>query len=178
MTYEQGYQYVLGHIIPPEATPIISKYLIDNHIFLKRVSGGRSYWGRFIRKGVITESGNQFSTVIELASDLRPSAALMTLLHEIAHHRVYVLYERHGKYVRPHGKEWQHEYCQALAGCIQYFPKQIRGDLGYLIRHYTNKNENRITDYLQTWDRAQVLAKRALEKWQEEHVKNIEESVI
>ena len=174
MSFEDGYRYVLGHIIPPEATPIISKYLIDNRIYLKIVPKNKTFWGRFWRRGLVTKSGQKFSSCIELIEELRPHAALMTLLHEIAHHRCWVKYEKVGKKIRPHGKEWQAEFCRALASCVKYFPEQMRGDLGYLINHYSNKNENFITDYLQTWDGAKVLAKQAIEKWEAERVNKTE----
>lgn len=152
LTYEEAYELVLARIIPAEACPVVAKYLMDNKIYLEKTRRIKQYWGLFCPRHTVTKSGQVFTSIIQLNSELRPTTALMVLLHEMSHHSVWVRYELRGKKVRSHGKEFRDEYCKALARCVEFFPECIHGDLGYLMKHYSNRNENRITDWLQEWE--------------------------
>ena len=49
---------------------------------------------------------------ISVNHDLEPNAFLITLVHEIAHMMVFV---RHGRRAKPHGKEWKDQFSRLMA---------------------------------------------------------------
>ncbi|AHF14363.1 SprT-like domain-containing protein [Niabella soli] len=65
---------------------------------------------------------------ISVNGNLNRYAFLITLLHELAH---LVTFERHGRRVASHGREWKNNYGQLLAQFIEkkIFPKDIEAEL-------------------------------------------------
>jgi SprT protein len=61
---------------------------------------------------------------ISVNGDLNKFAFLITLLHEIAH---LTTFEKYGRRVQPHGKEWKNDFATILSQFIQskIFPKDI-----------------------------------------------------
>jgi SprT protein len=61
---------------------------------------------------------------ISVNGDLNKFAFLITLLHEIAH---LTTFEKYGRRVQPHGKEWKNDFAAILSQFIQskIFPKDI-----------------------------------------------------
>ena len=53
---------------------------------------------------------------ITINHDLHPVDFLITLAHEIAHHRIWM---RYGRRVKPHGEEWRTEFRALLSEILQ-----------------------------------------------------------
>ncbi|WP_375583002.1 SprT-like domain-containing protein [Cyclobacterium xiamenense] len=62
---------------------------------------------------------------ISINHDLNPYQFLITLIHEIAHHRVFRDYEQWG--IRPHGPEWKRSFRELMAPLLDssVFPHDI-----------------------------------------------------
>jgi len=66
----------------------------------------------------------------------------ITLIHEIAH---LVAFEKYGRRIKPHGKEWKHTFQHLMLPFIrpEIFPQQL---LPYLARHFKNPKASSDTD--------------------------------
>ncbi len=127
---------VLQKYIPEEAIPFISQLIHEKSLLLKFVPARASKFGDYshIRK--------QWQHKITVNRDLNPYAALVTLIHEIAH-----LYtnEQYGRKVRPHGGEWKNIYAQMLRSALsqQLFPA---GLAEVIYRHAFDPKASSCTD--------------------------------
>jgi len=67
---------------------------------------------------------------------------LITLIHEIAH---LVAFERFGRRIKPHGKEWKHTFQQLMLPFIrpEVFPNEL---LPLLAHHFKNPKASSSTD--------------------------------
>lgn len=65
---------------------------------------------------------------ISINGNLNKYAFLITLLHELAH---LIAFEKYGRHIQPHGKEWKNVYSQVLAQFIEkkVFPEDIEHEL-------------------------------------------------
>lgn len=66
----------------------------------------------------------------------------ITLIHEIAH---LVAFEKYGRRIKPHGKEWKHTFQHLMLPFIrpEIFPQEL---LPYLARHFKNPKASSDTD--------------------------------
>jgi hypothetical protein len=66
----------------------------------------------------------------------------ITLIHEIAH---LVAFEKYGRRIKPHGKEWKHTFQQLMLPYIrpEIFPQEL---LPFLARHFKNPKASSDTD--------------------------------
>lgn len=66
----------------------------------------------------------------------------ITLIHEIAH---LVAFEKYGRRIKPHGKEWKHTFQHLMLPFIrpEIFPEEL---LPYLARHFKNPKASSDTD--------------------------------
>ena len=101
---------------------------------------------------------------ISINHDLNPYQFLITLIHEIAHHRVFRDYDRRG--IRPHGPEWKRSFRQLMAPMLDVavFPRDI---LIPLRLHMVNPKASTGGDYflfkeLKKYDAVQVEARGVL----------------
>src|SRR5690606_14316538 len=67
---------------------------------------------------------------------------LMTLIHEIAH---FEAYQNHGRYIKPHGKEWKQTFQRLVLPLLhpQVFPNDV---LPLLARHFRNPKASSDSD--------------------------------
>lgn len=67
---------------------------------------------------------------------------LITLVHEIAH---LVAFEKYGKRIKPHGREWKHTFQHLMLPFIrpEIFPEKL---LPLLARHFKNPKASSSTD--------------------------------
>jgi hypothetical protein len=66
---------------------------------------------------------------ISINGDLNPFSFLLTMLHEIAHLKVW---DRYGRKVKPHGKEWKQAFTSIALPFIEdgVFPDELASPLG------------------------------------------------
>jgi hypothetical protein len=80
---------------------------------------------------------------ITINSNLNPYRFLITLIHEIAHYRVYKIFE---KKVKPHGKEWKDIFKYMMLPLLnpKVFPKNL---IPYISAHIKNPKASTDTDF-------------------------------
>ena len=80
---------------------------------------------------------------ITINSNLNPYRFLITLIHEIAHYRVYKIF---GKNVKPHGKEWKDIFKYMMLPLLnpKVFPKNL---IPYISAYIKNPKASTDTDF-------------------------------
>ena len=80
--------------------------------------------------------------VITVNATLNRFRFLITLIHEIAH---LVAFERFGRQIKPHGKEWKYTFQELMVPFIRpdVFPNQL---LPLIARHFKNPKASSSTD--------------------------------
>ena len=80
---------------------------------------------------------------ITINSNLNPYRFLITLIHEIAHYRVYKIFE---KKVKPHGKEWKDIFKYMMLPLLnpKVFPKNL---IPYILNYIKNPKASTDTDF-------------------------------
>ncbi len=120
----------------PEAAIAPTFLLIkENHIHLKIVNK------RVTRHGDYRKLPNG-EHQITINSNLNRFRFLITLLHEIAH---LVAFQRFGRGIKPHGKEWKYTFQELMLPFIrpEIFPKKL---LPLLAIHFKNPKATSDTD--------------------------------
>ncbi|MGL4629849.1 MAG: SprT-like domain-containing protein [Leadbetterella sp.] len=121
---EQKFHSILDKKIPEGAIPYAME-LWKKHPFSFRMPKTRkTCLGNFIQK-----NGHHTITV---NSDLNPYAFLITLIHEIAHHRIALENSLLNKHVDPHGNEWKHMFSTLMMPVLELenvFPEPLRSIL-------------------------------------------------
>jgi len=79
---------------------------------------------------------------ITINNNLNSYRFLMTLIHEIAH---FEAYQKHGRFIKPHGKEWKQTFQYLMLPFINpdVFPSEI---LPLLAKHFKNPKASSDTD--------------------------------
>lgn len=79
---------------------------------------------------------------ITINANLNHYRFLMTLIHEIAH---FEAYQKFGKFIKPHGKEWKHTFQRLMLPFInpQVFPQEV---LPLLAQHFKNPKASSDSD--------------------------------
>lgn len=79
---------------------------------------------------------------ITVNASLNKYRFLITLIHEIAH---LVAFEKYGRHIKPHGKEWKHTFQQLMLPYIrpEIFPMRL---LPHLAKHFKNPKASSSTD--------------------------------
>lgn len=82
------------------------------------------------------------SHVITVNAGSNPYKFLITLIHEIAH---LVAFEKYGRQIKPHGKEWKHVFQQLMLPFIrpEVFPASL---LPVIANHFRNPKASSSTD--------------------------------
>ncbi len=80
--------------------------------------------------------------MITLNNDMNPHIFLITYIHEVAHHRIYVQY---GHRVPPHGLQWKHCFQELITPLLteNIFPSEL---LPHLSRHMANPKATTFSD--------------------------------
>ena len=79
---------------------------------------------------------------ITVNSNLNQYRFLITLIHEIAH---FEAYNKYGRFIKPHGKEWKHTFQYLMLPFLrpEIFPVEL---LPLMARHFKNPKASSDTD--------------------------------
>lgn len=99
----------LKRYLPDEFENLIAQFIVEHSIRFKIVKP------RATKLGDYRPLNNGKSHQITINNDLNPYSFLITSLHEIAHLKTFLLFNRR---VAPHGKEWVKQYQQLLIPVI------------------------------------------------------------
>lgn len=123
-------KYLPGHSVTP-----VFKLIEDNKVHLKIVNERVTRHGDYRRMpGGVHQ--------ITVNANLNKFRFLITLVHEIAH---LVAFERFGRNIKPHGKEWKFVFQQLMLPFIrpEIFPNQL---LPLIAKHFKNPKASSDTD--------------------------------
>jgi hypothetical protein len=125
----------LQKYLPEHAVNSVFELIVANGVHLKIVNERVTRHGDY-RKGV---SGKHEVTV---NANLNTYRFLITLIHEIAH---LVAFEKHGRFIKPHGDEWKMVFQRLMVPYIrpEIFPQSI---LPLVANHFKNPTASSDTD--------------------------------
>lgn len=128
-------QIHLLDFIPPAAQPMITELLAIDHLVVKVKNERKT------RHGDYRELPNG-KHQITINSNLNIYRFLTTLIHEIAH---FEAYRRHGRFIKPHGKEWKQTFQHLMLPFLrpEIFPLEL---LPLLANHFKNPKASSDTD--------------------------------
>ncbi len=126
---------VLEKYIPQAAVFSTFELIKANNVHLKIVNERVTRHGDY-RK--LTDGQHQ----ITVNANLNAYRFFITLIHEIAH---LVAFQKYGRNIKPHGKEWKHSFQVLMLPFIrpQVFPKEL---LPLLALHFKNPKATSDTD--------------------------------
>lgn len=126
---------VLEKYLPSHAVSPIFDLIEENNVHLKVVNERVTRHGDYRRK---PDGGHQ----ITINANLNKFRFLITLVHEIAH---LLAFERFGRTIKPHGREWKFTFQQMMLPFIrpEIFPQQL---LPLIAKHFKNPNASSDTD--------------------------------
>ena len=128
-------QNVLQKYIPNQAIPYVLQLLKHEHLFVKIKKERKTRHGDYKR---LSNGVHQ----ITVNSNLNPYRFLITLIHEIAH---FETYQRFGRGIKPHGKEWKSTFQRLMLPVLnpEVFPREL---LPLLANHFKNPKASSDTD--------------------------------
>lgn len=128
-------QEVLERYLPSHAVEPVFGLIKQNSVYLKIVNERRTRHGDYRRR----QDGSHQITV---NANLNKYRFLITLVHEIAH---LVAFEKYGRTIKPHGREWKHSFRILMLPFIrpEIFPKQL---LPLIANHFRNPRASSDTD--------------------------------
>ncbi|WP_203293976.1 SprT-like domain-containing protein [Luteirhabdus pelagi] len=126
---------ILERYIPKAAVAPVFELIKTNHVYLKIVDERKTRHGDY-RK--LPDGQHQ----ITVNANLNTYRFLITLVHEIAH---LVAFQKYGRSIKPHGKEWKHTFQRLMLPFIrpEIFPQQL---LPLLALHFKNPKASSDTD--------------------------------
>ncbi len=126
---------VLDKYLPTHAVVSVFKLIEENHIHLKVVNERVTRHGDYRRK---PNGGHQ----ITINANLNKYRFLITLIHEISH---LLAFERFGRHIKPHGREWKFTFQQLMLPFIrpEIFPSSL---LPLIANHFKNPKASSDTD--------------------------------
>jgi hypothetical protein len=127
----------LTKLLPEQAIDPVSHLLNELPVTVVAVRGRRTKHGDF-------RSGSSGKPRITVNSDLNPYHFLLTLLHELAHYKVFASRSRD---TRPHGPRWKSEFRELAFPFLnpQIFPMDL---LPHLARYFMNPKASTSADPL------------------------------
>ncbi|MGI9552937.1 MAG: SprT-like domain-containing protein [Aurantibacter sp.] len=127
--------HILQKYLPERALEPCLALIQQNEVHLKIVNQRVTRHGDYQR----LPNGKHKITVNATLNKYR---FLITLIHEIAH---LVAFEKFGRRIRPHGKEWKHTFQHLMLPFIrpEIFPSQL---LPLLAKHFRNPKASSNTD--------------------------------
>ncbi|HLT32147.1 MAG TPA: SprT-like domain-containing protein [Aquaticitalea sp.] len=125
----------LQEYIPHQAIPYVLELLKHDHLTVKIKNERKTRHGDY-RK--LPNGKHQ----ITINSNLNHYRFLVTLIHEIAH---FEAYQAHGRFIKPHGKEWKNTFQHLMLPLLhpQIFPNEL---LPLLAKHFKNPKASSDTD--------------------------------
>lgn len=126
---------VLQKYIPEAAVSSVMQLIQHNNVHLKIVNE------RVTRHGDYRKN-NDGTHQITVNATLNTYRFFITLIHEIAH---LVAFQKYGRTIKPHGKEWKFTFQQLMLPYINpsIFPKQL---LPLIALHFKNPKASSDTD--------------------------------
>jgi hypothetical protein len=126
---------VLQRHLPPQAVQSCMELIKTHGVHLKITPLRKTRHGDYRRLA----DGRHLITVNASGN---PYRFLITLIHEIAH---LVAFERYGRGIKPHGKEWKYCFQKLMLPFIrpEVFPQKL---LPVLARHFKNPRATSSTD--------------------------------
>ncbi len=126
---------VLKKYLPSQAVIPIFELIKCNGVYLKIVNQRQTKHGDYRR----LPSGEH---IITINNSLNKYRFLITLIHEIAH---LVAFQKFGRLIKPHGKEWKYTFQNLMLPFIrpEIFPSTI---LPLIARHFKNPTASSDTD--------------------------------
>ena len=125
----------LAKYIPKQSIESVFKLIKTQEVHLKIVNERKTRHGDYRR----LPNGQHLITV---NASLNKYRFLITLIHEIAH---LVTFKRHGRYVKPHGKEWKNYFRQLMFPLMrpEIFPSTL---LPFMAQHFKSPKASSDTD--------------------------------
>jgi len=132
----EGMREKLSPHLPEDAIDFVIDWIIENKVQLRISRSRTTKLGdyRFPRPGAIPR--------ISVNHNLNKYSFLITLLHEIAHHAVFTIWNKQAK---PHGQEWKSAYRKLMAPFLNsvIFPGEV---LSVLLDYFENPRASSTTD--------------------------------
>lgn len=126
---------ILQKYIPERAVDPLFELIKINGVYLKIVNKRQTKHGDYRR----LPTGEHIITV---NNSLNKYRFLITLVHEIAH---LVAFEKYGRLIKPHGKEWKYTFQTLMLPFIrpEVFPEKL---LPTIANHFKNPSASSDTD--------------------------------
>jgi len=126
---------VLLKYLPEHAVESVFELIKTNSVHLKIVNERQTRHGDYRKH----PSGKHQITV---NANLNKYRFLITLVHEIAH---LAAFEKHGRFIKPHGNEWKMTFQQLMVPFIrpEIFPNHV---LPFVANHFRNPSASSDTD--------------------------------
>lgn len=126
---------ILEKYIPERAVQPAFELIKTHGVYLKIVNERITRHGDYRR---MPDGQHQITVNVSL----NKYRFLMTLIHEIAH---LVAFEKYGRFIKPHGKEWKQTFQLLMLPFIRpdVFPQEV---LPYIARHFKNPKASSDTD--------------------------------
>ena len=128
-------QKTLQNYIPEQAVPYVLDLLKHDDLVVKVKKERKTRHGDY-RK--LPNNRHQ----ITINANLNSYRFLITLIHEIAH---FEAFEKYGRFIKPHGKEWKYTFQRLMLPLInpKVFPEQL---LPLIANHFRNPKASSDTD--------------------------------
>ena len=125
---------ILTKYLPERAVESAFLLIAENGIYLKIVNERKTRHSDYRKQNGIAQ--------ITVNANLNPYRFLITLIHEIAH---AVAFEKYGRLIKPHGKEWKYTFQQLMLPFINpgIFPQSV---LPIVAHHFRNPKASSDTD--------------------------------
>ena len=125
---------ILTKYLPERAVEPAFLLIAENGIYLKIVNERKTRHSDYRKQNGIAQ--------ITVNANLNPYRFLITLIHEIAH---AVAFEKYGRLIKPHGKEWKYTFQQLMLPFINpgIFPQSV---LPIVAHHFRNPKASSDTD--------------------------------
>ena len=121
--------------LPERSVPTVFELIKGNKVHLKIVNERVTRHGDYRRM-----PNGQHQITVNV--NLNKYRFLITLIHEIAH---LIAFEKYGRFIKPHGKEWKYTFRGLMLPLLQpeVFPDRL---LPLLARHFRNPKASSDTD--------------------------------
>ena len=128
-------QKKLSNFIPTEAQSMVRALLVNDNLTIKIKNERKTKHGDY---RALPNGKHQ----ITVNSNLNTYRFLLTLIHEIAH---FEAYNKFGRYIKPHGKEWKQTFQHLMLPFLrpEIFPMDL---LPLLAKHFKNPKASSDTD--------------------------------
>src|SRR5699024_12460373 len=126
---------ILSKYLPERSVDPVFNMIKQHQVYLKIVNERKTRHGDYRKMSNMRHQ-------ITVNANLNSYRFLITLDHEIAH---LVDFQKYGRFIKPHGKEWKHTFQHLMIPFInpEIFPSDL---LPLLARHFKNPKASSDTD--------------------------------